>query len=230
MISAVPVSRPTEGVQNAGRIYRGVPAKRFLVLAAAISTLAAVAFFAPSSEPSSAPQTYSVPVVVEVRPIAVASTTTTSSTTLPPDVTPIAAPPLGGHLSIPSVGVDADWLNDDGTSGLGVANMETGLDSIHARPPCSHEHGMQIAGHRTTHTHPFLNLGQVVAGATINVSSGDQSCTYRVTGTRVVPAGEARFEQNRGVPGTLTLWTCSYDDGTPGGSDWRVVVDATLVD
>lgn len=82
-----------------------------------------------------------------------------------------------------------------------------------------------IAGHRTTHTHPFLKLDQLMKGDVIYVRNDNQSFRYVVTGSRVVPSSHLfRPRQTE----SLMLSACARWDGTPTSAAYRIVVYARL--
>jgi sortase A len=81
-----------------------------------------------------------------------------------------------------------------------------------------------IAGHRVTYSHPFRDLGVLVPGDQIIVSTSDGSFTYAVTESFVVDPSAVWIADQK--PGrTLTLFTCH----PPGSEAYRLVVRAELV-
>jgi LPXTG-site transpeptidase (sortase) family protein len=78
-----------------------------------------------------------------------------------------------------------------------------------------------IAGHRTTHTHPFYYLDRLRPGDAIYVVFRGQAYRYRVTTTRVIPATDEHMADAVGHE-RLLLTAC-----TPRGSAaFRLVVQA----
>jgi sortase A len=78
-----------------------------------------------------------------------------------------------------------------------------------------------IAGHRTTHTHPFLDLDRLEPGNAVYVQWKGTAYRYVVTGTRVVSSQRHHIADARGRE-VLILTTC-----TPKGSSrQRLVVYA----
>jgi LPXTG-site transpeptidase (sortase) family protein len=78
-----------------------------------------------------------------------------------------------------------------------------------------------IAGHRTTHTHPFYFLDQLRRGDRIYLRYDGATHTYRVTDTRVVPSIDLHIADAVGHE-RLLLSAC-----TPRGSAaFRLVVEA----
>ena len=75
-----------------------------------------------------------------------------------------------------------------------------------------------IAGHRTTHTHPFLDLDRLSPGNAIYVRWRGSAYRYVVTGTRVVSSRQQHIADARGRE-VLILTTC-----TPKGSSRQRLV------
>jgi sortase A len=172
-----------------------------------------------------------------VRRTAVASTTTapTTSTTeqLPTSTTvplpmpedapadPYADVPVVriGTISIPKVGLvhplyEGVWL--------------TVLDHGPGHWPGSAEPGRRgntvVAGHRVTHTHPFLDLDQLVRGDRVAFTMPDGVFTYAVTGTTVVTPDEIEIVYPTTKP-TMTLFACHPKHSAAE----RIVVKGKLV-
>ena len=81
-----------------------------------------------------------------------------------------------------------------------------------------------IAGHRVTYTHPFRDLGELVPGDQIIVSTADGAFTYAVTETFVVDPSAVWIADQQ--PGRiLTLFTCH----PPGSEAFRFVVRSQLL-
>lgn len=78
-----------------------------------------------------------------------------------------------------------------------------------------------IAGHRTTHTHPFYYLDRMRLGDRIYVTYHGHAYRYRVVGSSVIPATDEHIADAVGHE-RLLLSAC-----TPRGSAaFRLVVDA----
>jgi sortase A len=187
------------------------------------------------------PRTASEPAPSRVR--ASGPTTTTTTTTAPPAPTPPPPPGLFtaeetlltpedvpdpsvrrpiqviGSIHIPKIGLDTD-LRDQITQ-----------ESIDLGP--SHWPGTAapggfgnavIAGHRSSHSAPFHDLGELTTGDSIILIDGlGRPFTYKVTDMFVVnPDAMWITEQSPGR--TLTIFTCH----PIGSSAQRLVVRATL--
>src|ERR671937_1722942 len=80
-----------------------------------------------------------------------------------------------------------------------------------------------VAGHRTTHTHPFYYLDRLQPGDAIYVTYRGRAYRYRVTRSRVIPSTELHIADAVGYE-RLLLSAC-----TPRGSAaFRLVVEARL--
>jgi sortase A len=78
-----------------------------------------------------------------------------------------------------------------------------------------------VAGHRTTHTHPFYYLERLAPGDAVFVSYRGKAYRYRVARTRIVSAGDLHIADAVGYE-RLLLTAC-----TPRGSArYRLVVEA----
>ncbi|MGZ4755347.1 MAG: class E sortase, partial [Acidimicrobiia bacterium] len=81
-----------------------------------------------------------------------------------------------------------------------------------------------LAGHRTTHTEPFLRAAELAPGDEIILSDAVGTYTYHVTGIEVVPnTALSIVDQHPGR--TLTIFTCH----PIGSSAQRLVVHAQLM-
>jgi sortase A len=173
--------------------------------------------------------------------VRVAGPTTTTSTTTPLPPPGLFAPPpedttlltpedvpdpsvrrpiqISGSIHIPKIGLDTD-LRDQITQ-----------ESIDLGP--SHWPGTAapggfgnavVAGHRSSHSAPFHDLGQLTTGDSIVLIDGlGRPFTYKVTEMFVVnPSAMWITEQRAGH--TLTIFTCH----PIGSSAQRLVVRATL--
>lgn len=153
-----------------------------------------------------------------------------SSTAVPPTATssplPVAggakAPPIGapvGVIDIPSIGV-----NYVVQQGVGGAQLRSGPGHYPATPLPGQAGNAAIAGHRTTYAHPFYNLGALVRGDKVKVTTGQGRFVYRVERTLVVAPSDVAVLDPTSTP-QLTLTTC-----TPAFSAaHRMVVEASLV-
>jgi len=82
-----------------------------------------------------------------------------------------------------------------------------------------------IAGHRTTHSHPFYSIDKLKKGDKIYVKDGGKAFRYVVTASRVVPASYRYVPRQTE---SLMLSACARWDGTPTSANYRIVVFAKL--
>jgi sortase A len=174
-----------------------------------------------------------------VRTAAVSTTTTaptTTSTTTPkpttttvplpmpenPPADPYADVPVKqiGSIAIPKIGLvhpvyEGIWL--------------TVLDHGPGHWPGAAEPGQRgnavFAGHRVTHTHPFLDIDQLAPGDTIVFTMPNGVFTYAVTSTTIVTPDELWVAYPTPTP-TVTLFACHPKHSAAE----RIVVKGKLVD
>jgi len=159
-----------------------------------------------------------------------------TDTTLPTDTTvattgtvptaPVTPPVPSGdwvaHLEIPKIG-----LKKEVVEGISKSDLSKGPGHFRETPMPGQLGNAAIAGHRTTHGHPFLELDQLEPGDLIEVTTVAGHFTYRVTETfEVVPSDYAdAIPTTDFTKATLTLATC-----TPAYvSSHRLIVRAELV-
>jgi sortase A len=123
-----------------------------------------------------------------------------------------------GRIQIPKTGLDQ-------TVREGIEQMV--IDAGPAHWPGTAEFGgwgnVVLAGHRTSHTEPFLRNAELVAGDEILLSDSTGTYHYAVTGVEVVSASALWIKDQH--PGrTLTIFTCH----PIGSSAERLVVHAEL--
>jgi sortase A len=122
------------------------------------------------------------------------------------------------HLNIPRIGVRE--------------RVTMGLDAGPAFWPVTGRPGggdtIAIAGHRTTHTRPFLRIDRLRPGDNIYVRYQGRVRRYVVTGTRVRPATDLHIADAVGHE-RLLLTACSTASGAPTSLDYRIVVYARPV-
>ncbi|MGZ4691514.1 MAG: sortase [Acidimicrobiia bacterium] len=162
--------------------------------------------------------------------------TTAASTPPTPPPPPNPAPPLPvpaampnpgnrvalvdyGRIQIPKIGLDQ-------TVHEGIEQMV--IDAGPAHWPGTAAFGswgnVVLAGHRTTHTEPFLRAAELAPGDEIILSDAVGTYTYHVTGIEVVPnTALSIVDQHPGR--TLTIFTCH----PIGSSAQRLVVHAQLM-
>jgi len=82
-----------------------------------------------------------------------------------------------------------------------------------------------IAGHRQTHTHPFLRIDRLRPGDRVYLRWRGRWHAYAVTGHRILSARHMYIARPRGHE-VLILSACTRWDGTPTDARYRYVVYA----
>lgn len=181
--------------------------------------------------PASSPSTAAAPAAPSP------STTAAPATTAPPPPEPMQAATLPGvanlggdqhphvdpdpigALRIPAIGVDHPIFE-----GVDLANLHWGPGHWPGTAQPGEPGNSVFAGHRVTHTRPFLEINRLVAGDEVNVSTAAGDFTYRVTGHRIVTP-DAFFITEPSPNPTLTFFGCH----PRGSARQRYVVFAELV-
>jgi sortase A len=124
-----------------------------------------------------------------------------------------------GTIRIPKIGVDTAVRE-------GIEQMV--IDAGPAHWPGTAEFGswgnVVLAGHRSTHTSPFLRVAELAPGDEIILADASGTYTYHVTGTEVV-ANTALWIKDQHPGRDLTIFTCH----PIGSSAQRFVVHAQLM-
>jgi sortase A len=167
--------------------------------------------------------------------VAIPTTTTTEAptTTAPVQVTrpsrPVAAPreayavePIVeiGTIEIPKIG-----LNHRIMHGISMRNIDNGPSHWPGTAMPGEAGNTVFAGHRVTHTHPFLRINELAPGDLVIFHVNGLKSTYNVTGSEVV------YPDNLGIvnqteTATGTLFACH----PPHSARQRYVVHLALVD
>jgi sortase A len=150
--------------------------------------------------------------------IAVASMTVAAAAAVEPAAATTRAI---GRIVIPAIRLDTTFAD-------GQAPADTALGPSHYPSTALPGHGrtVAIAGHRITHTHPFLRLGELRRGDLIEIRFGrapafrKEAC-YRVRETAVVRPSDVGVLRDLGYD-RLVLTTCH----PPGTSLYRLSVTA----
>lgn len=218
--------------------------RRQLVLALAFALAVGLAVIVISPAPSQADTALPnlivrpsniVPVPVAVRTVD-PTLATAAATPLTPPPPPAVAPPLPvpapmpnagnrvplvefGRIQIPKIGVD-QIVHE------GIEQMV--IDAGPAHWPGTAAFGswgnVVLAGHRTTHTEPFLRVAELAPGDEIILSDAIGKYTYHVTGVEIVP-NTALWIKDQSPGRTLTIFSCH----PIGASSERIVVRAQLM-
>ena len=129
-----------------------------------------------------------------------------------------AAPPAAGApfatISIPTLGLRALVRE-----GVGAGVLETGPGHYRNTGVPGSGRTIGIAGHRVTHTRPFLRINELREGQPIVLTRRNRRFVYRVFAMRVVGPTEVWPLQLRRVRELLVLTACH-----PPGTDTRRLV------
>jgi sortase A len=166
---------------------------------------------------------------VAVSAVAPTTTTTappTTTTTAPADVPvkplrhPYAPEPIVtiGQIVIPKLGLD--WPLGEGIS---LNNIDRGPSHWPGSALPGRIGNMVIAGHRVTHTHPFLHIDSLVPGDEVFVDYQGQRYRYVVSGSEVVTPKQVSIV-NQTSDATGTLFACH----PPHSARYRYVVHLKL--
>ena len=162
---------------------------------------------------------------------ATSSTTTPTVSTAPTTTT---TPALASAKPIPAEGdavarleIPRMGLNRIVVEGAAAGDLAKGPGHFPETPLPGQLGNAAIAGHRTTHLHPFYDIDQLQPGDAITVTTLNGRYVYHVTGTEVVSPDDyaAVIPTTDPTKATLTLVSC-----TPRfSSSNRIIVHAELV-
>ena len=175
-----------------------------------------------SAPPTTAPTTTDIGATSTIVP---ATSTTTTTTTLPaqPPAKPIPADGEGvARLEIPRMG-----LHRIVVEGATAGDLAKGPGHFPETPLPGQLGNAAIAGHRTTHGHPFYDIDELRPGDEIIVTTLNGRYVYGVTDTEVVSPDDYAdvIPTTDATKATLTLVSC-----TPRYSSTnRIVVHSELL-
>jgi sortase A len=163
------------------------------------------------------------------------TTTTSTSTTLPPAAahdavphTPINPPSQAyapepiiqiGTIEIPKIGLVSPIYH-----GITMRNIDLGPSHWPGTAFPGENGNAVFAGHRVTHTHPFLHIDQLVNGDLVYFTVQGVRSTYVVTGHEVVLPSNLSITDQTATP-TATIFGCH----PPHFATYRYVVHLAMV-
>jgi sortase A len=124
-----------------------------------------------------------------------------------------------GTIEIPKIGVSASMFE-----GVSLTVLDHGPGHWPGSAEPGHTGNVVIAGHRTSHSRPFRNIDQLVAGDQVIFVNSEGRFVYAVTSTEVVEPTALRI-LDQGTDRTATLFACH----PPGSTRQRLVVHLALV-
>ena len=169
------------------------------------------------------------------QPTITTTSTSTTSTTAPPAAArdaipskPITPPAQAyaqepiiqiGTIEIPKIGLVSPIFH-----GITMRNIDLGPSHWPGTAFPGENGNAVFAGHRVTHTHPFLHIDQLVNGDLVYFTVQGVRTTYVVTGHEIVKPTELRITDQTATP-TATLFGCH----PPHFATYRYVVHLALV-
>ncbi|MGI9585530.1 MAG: sortase [Acidimicrobiia bacterium] len=125
-----------------------------------------------------------------------------------------------GTVRIPAIGVDETIR-----SGVDIDVINQGVAHWVGTADAGGEGNMVLAGHRTTYTKPFYDLGELSVGDLVYVSDDrDGEVMYRVTESFIVDPEDIWITFDQESP-MLTMFACH----PKGSTRYRIVVTAEPV-
>jgi sortase A len=175
-----------------------------------------------------------------IRAAAAPTTTTTATpTTVPPPPTTVAAPlprqskPVSnpgsyapepiveiGMIEIPKIG-----LNHRVMEGITLRNIDFGPSHWPGTAFPGENGNAVFAGHRVTHTHPFLRINELEPGDLVIFHIQGRKSTYSMTSSQIVFPNQLEIVNQTEEP-TATLFACH----PPHSAKQRYVVHLALVE
>jgi sortase A len=123
-----------------------------------------------------------------------------------------------GTIKIPKIGLERPLLE-----GVSLTTLDRGPGHWPGSALPGQLGNVVVAGHRTSHDHPFRYIDQLVPGDEVILSTLQGRYVYVVTGSEVVtPAQMGIIGQTAAY--TATLFACT----PPGSTKYRLVVHLTL--
>ena len=169
------------------------------------------------------------------QPTLTTQSTTTTSTTAPPAAARDAVPrkPINppsaayapepiiqiGTIEIPKIGLVSPIFH-----GITMRNIDLGPSHWPGTAFPGENGNAVFAGHRVTHTHPFLHIDQLVNGDLVYFTVQGVRTTYTVTSHEIVKPTELRIIDQTATP-TATIFGCH----PPHFATYRYVVHLALV-
>jgi sortase A len=179
----------------------------------------------PAAKAADNPATKTV-VVHHTEPAAVADTVpdvTTTTAKRPVDVPndPYAPEPVQqiGTIEIPKIGLVHPIFH-----GITLRNIDHGPSHWPGTAMPGENGNAVFAGHRVTHTHPFLRINELVEGDQVIFTVDGVRSVYQVTGHEVVTPDDMGITKQTATP-TATLFACH----PPHSASYRYVVHLALV-
>ncbi|MHB8894463.1 MAG: sortase [Candidatus Geothermincolia bacterium] len=138
---------------------------------------------------------------------------------------PVAQPKPGdiiGRIVIPRIALDSPLIEMANVDDM--PNLDRGPSHIATTALPGARGNCVVAGHRTTHTRPFLHIDQLVSGDELQfIDTSGRVYKYVVTGQLIVDPDDVSVMDPTPTP-TATLIACH----PPFSARWRIIVKAVL--
>jgi sortase A len=203
---------------------------RIIVVLLSTLALTALGFLHPNGPVSSAAPVLQVTDV----PVITSTTAAPTTTTAPPKAAPRSSggavrPPSNayalepivqiGQLEIPKIGLSTPIFH-----GITLRNIDLGPSHWPGTAMPGDIGNAVFAGHRVTHTHPFLHIDQLVPGDQVIFTIEGKRSVYSVTGHEIVKP-DALWIADQTPTATATIFGCH----PPHSATYRYVVRMSLV-
>jgi sortase A len=166
----------------------------------------------------------------------VTTTTESTTTTMPPTTTTTLAPlpqptppPVDAYATVPiyqigTIEIPKIALVHPIFEGVWLTVVDHGPGHWPGSAMPGHPGNSVFAGHRVTHTHPFLNLDQMAVGDHVIFDMSDGVFTYSVTSITIVQPDDLGIATPTRYP-TITLFACNPKHSAAQ----RIVVTGKLI-
>jgi sortase A len=124
-----------------------------------------------------------------------------------------------GTITIPKIGMTSPIFE-----GVWLTVVDHGPGHWPGTAMPGHIGNAVFAGHRVTHTHPFLNVDQLAPGDQVIFDMHDGTYTYAVTSITIVDPSDLSITWPTRTP-TITLFACNPKHSAAQ----RIVVKGTLI-
>ena len=125
---------------------------------------------------------------------------------------------LIGTIEIPKIGLTSPIYH-----GISMRNIDLGPSHWPGTAMPGQVGNAVFAGHRVTHTHPFLHIDQLVPGDQVIFTVNGVRSVYVVTGHDIVTPSQTDIVNQTATP-TATLFACH----PPHSAAYRYVVHLAL--
>ena len=196
-----------------------LPLALIITMMLALGTVGTIVERPAAGEPRALPADTVPDTVVESTTTVPAAANPTGPISVPDD--PYSSEPIVrlGTIEIPKLGLVSPLMN-----GVTMNNIDLGPSRWPGTGSAGQPGNMVVAGHRVSHTHPFLHIDQLVPGDRVIFDVAGQRSIYSVTSHQVVLPTAMWIAAPSGTA-TATLFACH----PPHSARERYVVHLALV-